>query len=97
MRTCPNGKCRKIHDDAVGQCPGCGAPMSRTPDAVMDVNTHLYGLRANAGTANYAGGGGRERRGDEPMYPDTLKVMDTARDVVAELMGGTDGVHDGDV
>ena len=90
MRTCPNGKCRKIHDDSVGQCPDCGAPMNRAPDVVMDVNTHLYGMRANAGTAHYAGGEGRLRSGDEPTYADTLKVKEVALELVAELMGEAD-------
>ena len=90
MRTCPNGKCRKLHQDDVNQCPDCGAPMSREPDVVMDVNTHLYGLRANAGVPFYSGMGGVVRAGPEPFYDDTRKVMDTARDVVAELMGVPD-------
>ena len=64
--------------------------MSRTPDAVMDVNTHLYGMRANAGVAHYAGGEGRVRPGDEPVYADTLKVKEVALDIVAELMGEPD-------
>ena len=90
-RSCPNGKCRAIHEDHVGQCPNCGAPMSRTPDVVMDVNTHLYQLRSNAGMSSYGGQAGRERRGDEPNYPDTQRVMETAREVVAGLMGVPDG------
>lgn len=87
LRTCPNGKCRAIHEDHVGQCPTCGAPMNRAPDVVMDPNTHLYGLRANAGQQSYGGMSGMERRGDEPYYPDTRAVMETAREVLGDLMG----------
>lgn len=86
MRTCPNGKCRRQHEDHVGQCPDCGSPMNRTPDVVMDVNTHLFSMRMNAGQAHYGGGPGRVPS-SEPFYPDTRAVMETARDVVADLMG----------
>lgn len=48
MRTCPNGRCRACHPDEVGQCPDCGAPMSRTPDAVVDPDAHLDRLRMQA-------------------------------------------------
>lgn len=89
LRTCPNGKCKHIWPDEVGQCTNCGAPMSRTPDAPPDVNAHLYGMRANAGTPNYSGGQGKLRPGSEPVYADTRAVADVAREIVLqEMMGG---------
>lgn len=45
MRTCPNSRCRLVHDDSVGMCPECGAPMGRTPDLAHDPNMALYAQR----------------------------------------------------
>lgn len=37
-----------LHEDSVGQCPECGANMSRTPDAPKDPNMELYAMRDRA-------------------------------------------------
>ena len=89
MRTCPNARCRLIHDDHIGQCPGCGANMSRSPDKVeMDVNTHLFGLRANAGIVQVQGQAGQMRQGVEPNYPNSREIADAAREIVlSDLLG----------
>lgn len=70
----------------MGQCPECGASMSRKPDVVEDVNTHLYRMRMNAGTAYYSGGQGGVRPGSEPMYKDTQAVMEVARLEMEKLL-----------
>lgn len=89
MRVCPNSRCKLIHDDEVGQCPGCGANMSRSPDraAVMDPNAHLFSLRANAGIPSVQGQAGQMRQGAEPVYQDTRAIAEAAREIVlADLL-----------
>lgn len=59
--------------------------MSRKPDAVMDVNTHLYNLRANVAPVHYGGERGGMRTGPEPTYRDTAAVKEVALEVVNQL------------
>ena len=84
LKTCPNAKCKLMNDDAVGQCPGCGAPMSRAADAApqMTPNSHLYQMRADAGMAAPVGQTGGLRPGSEPMYKDTAAVKAVALEVI---------------
>lgn len=88
MRTCPNARCRLIQEDHVNRCD-CGANMNRSPDRVteMDVNAHLFGLRANAGIAQVQGQAGQMRTGAEPTYQDTRAISEAAREIVlADLL-----------
>jgi len=87
LRTCPNGRCKQINDDEINQCPNCGANMNRNPDAPVDMNAHLYSLRANAGMVSAPGGQGSMRVGAEPVYKDTRAVAEVAREIVlADLL-----------
>ena len=83
MRSCPN--CRLMQADGIGQCPECGAPMSRQPNAPQDPNAHLYGMRANAGAPAMVGNNGGLRPGSEPNYKDTAAVKAVALEVIGSF------------
>lgn len=87
MRTCPNLRCRMLHDDSVNQCPECGAPMAREADKPQDPNAHLAWLKANAGMKSPVGAGGGVRSGSEPNYADTAAV----KEVALQVLGGMNG------
>lgn len=90
MRTCPNGACRLIHEDSVGQCPECGASMARKPDEPRDPNMALYAARDRAmreaalerRLASRMSAG----RGDEIDLGASPEVIDAGRDLAEDAL-----------